>query len=360
MSLPAYNPDAVPIPFADFRARVLALYEPPMRARPTFIRMRQTLGLLEQLGDVATTADLTTATVARFVASRPPGAHPNTTRALLSNIRAACSLAVAEGYLRMNPFALRRSWVRGVTPKSPGVHSRAEIARVLDLARRDARDKAGWPGWRARRLHALVATVAYTGLRRNEALYLRAEDIDLMGRMILVKARVGRGLKTEAAAQPVPIPAALAEVLRDWMAHRIDPPPRPDLAHLRAPEGRRPAPAWIVAEPAGPPDRSWMFPNTHGTGPWTGGTGAAKPLNRLKILGRRAGVEGLTFQSLRHSWATHAEYWGLSDAMIQRVLRHTNSRTQWHYRHAEAENLRDRVGGIGFGEAGAEGGEPRR
>jgi hypothetical protein len=41
--------------------------------------------------------------------------------------------------------------------------------------------------------------------------------------------------------------------------------------------------------------------------------------------------------------------------MIQRVLRHTNTRTQWRYRHGEVANLREKVGGICFGPAlGAE------
>jgi hypothetical protein len=35
--------------------------------------------------------------------------------------------------------------------------------------------------------------------------------------------------------------------------------------------------------------------------------------------------------------------------MIQRVLRHTNVRTQKHYRHADAQNLRGAVKGLGFG-----------
>lgn len=58
---------------------------------------------------------------------------------------------------------------------------------------------------------------------------------------------------------------------------------------------------------------------------------------------------GFTFLSLRHSFATHAEHWGLSPAMIQRILRHTSVRTQIGYRHADAANLRAAGGRIGFG-----------
>ena len=72
----------------------------------------------------------------------------------------------------------------------------------------------------------------------------------------------------------------------------------------------------------------WAFPATRGAVPWTSGKPGSKPLDRLKAAGLRAGVEGLTFLSLRHSWATHAEsLWGFSEALIQRVLRHTTPRT---------------------------------
>ena len=40
------------------------------------------------------------------------------------------------------------------------------------------------------------------------------------------------------------------------------------------------------------------------------------------------------------AWAT---------AMIQRILRHTTMRTQWHYRHADEANLRDVADRIHFG-----------
>lgn len=346
-----------PIPYAEFKARVLELYEPPLRARATYRSMAQALELLGGLG-VASTAELTTATIARFVQSRE-GEHPNTTYGHLARIRAACNIAAAEGWARVSPFAVRRRWVRKVTPKAPKVHSRAELARVLELAARDVLRKTGWAQWRARRLHALVATVAYTGIRKNEALHLRVEDVDFESCLLLLVARRDGLLKTDAAAQPVPMPDALAEVLAGWLPHVAEFPAGAAVESDRD----YPAAGAVPGNPlAGPPDYvrlhatrdlGWLFGNAYRTGPWIGGGKGYKPCQRLKGLGKRAGVPGLTFQSLRHSWATHAEYFGLTDAQIQRVMRHTNTRTQWHYRHAEAANLRAVVGGIRFGEAAA-------
>jgi integrase len=126
-----------------------------------------------------------------------------------------------------------------------------------------------------------------------------------------------RRLKTPESAAPVPLCGELREILAEWRPH------------------------------AGP---TWLFPGLERVGPWTGGMPGRKPLDRLKQAGEAAGVPHLTFQSLRHSWATHAETaWGLSDALIMRVLRHTTGRTsREHYRHADLVNLATAVRSISY------------
>jgi integrase len=306
-----------PIPFADFTAELLALYLPPLRAKASYKSMRRSLEIAaEHIGEGATTANLTPDLIGRIVASRPPEHSPYTVNTLLTYLKVASNYAVQMGYLRASAFSFRKKWIRLGQPKVKKHHSMEEIARVLALMARDVERKTGWAQWRARRLQALGATVAYTGLRRDEALRLLVADVLLEERMILVVSRAGNRLKTERSAQPVPVPEALAKILADWLPH----------THCE-----------------------WAFPNVYRKGPWTGGSQGYTPLDRMKRLGVRAGVQGFTFQSLRHSWATHAEYWGLSDTMIQRVLRHTTTRTQMHYRHADADNLRSVVGGIDFG-----------
>ena len=323
--------DVGPIPLPRFRDEVLALYKPPLRAKNTFNKMRQALSIAVELaGPGATTADLSPELIARIIGSRPAGESPNSTLSLLSSFRAACAYAQTRGYVRVTPFAYRKQWLRPAPTTKAHAHSQEDIARVLALLKADVEAREGWAQWRARRLYALAATFAYTGLRRNEGLYLHVEDVDLAGRMLLIVERGGRHLKTRASAQPVPIPPALAEILDDWLRpeHRL----------------------WMadVAADACP----WVFPNTFRVGPWTGGPMGQKPLDRLKAAGERAGVDGFSFLSLRHSWATHAEAWGLSPAMIQRILRHTSLRTQWHYRHADTANLKAAVHGVRFGPPG--------
>jgi integrase len=314
-------PEPRPIPWPDFVAEVLALYAPPMRARQTQEKLRHVLGLAEGLG-ATSTADLTPALIGRLLASRPAGQSTHTTHSLLRSLAAAAGYAVAAGYLGRNPFTYRKpsQWVRLEPARAKPHRSQAELARLLDLLGREAALRVGWAQWRSRRLLGLVATVAYTGVRRNEALYLQLGDVLLEERLILITAR--RRLKTIASAQPVPVCEALAEVLGDWLAHRLD-------------HGR--------------PDGPWLFPNTTLSTPWTGGPPGQRPIDRLKAAGLRAGIPGLTFQTLRRSWATHAEAWGLGPAMIQRVLRHTTVRiSQQHYRFADVINMRAAVRDIEF------------
>lgn len=322
MSSLTANSDLNPIPFDQFRTELLKLYLPPMRAQATYRGMRRSLDVFaEVLGPGATTAHLTPDFIARLIASRPPELSPYTIKALLVNLKVACKYAVEMGYLRATPFGFRKTWVRLGEPRKKTHHTREEIARVLALMARDVERKTGWAQWRARRLHAKTATVAFTGMRLMENTHLRFEDILLEERMILIVSRPNNRLKTVKSAQPVPIPEALAVILANWLPH----------CHSE-----------------------WAFPNAYRTAPWIGGSKGYKPLDRLKRLGERAGVAGFTFQSLRHSFATHSEFWGLSETMIQRILRHTSTSTQRNYRHADATNMRAAALRIDFGPAPSE------
>jgi len=282
---------------------------------------------------VKSTAELTPVLVARFIEARPPDQSRRTLQAILVVLRGVCNQAVINGYLRVSPFALRRvsQWLGRIGPPAEKKHySRDQIRRVLTLMAQDVQETAGWSQWRARRLYVLTATVAYTGLRASEALFLHATDVKLEARFIALTDRGragGRRLKTEGSEQPVPIPDALVPILQDWLPHRLDAP----------------------VDFSIPLDCPWLFPTLNRRSNWTSGPPGTKPVQRLQDVARRAGVEGLTFLALRHSWATHAEYHGSGPALIQRVLRHTSERTaELWYRHADLPNLIERCAGFDF------------
>jgi integrase len=313
------------IPFSRFRTELLNLYVAPLRAKRTLDKVRHVLDQVARLiGPDATTADLTPQLIGRFIQSQPATNSPHTTLGLLRNIATACAYAKSCGYLQHSPFEFRKvgGWLRASAAQRKRHHSQEDIRRVLGLLAAEILEREGWSRWRARRLQALVSTIAYTGIRRDEALNLQVEDIDLNGRMILLVERSQR-LKTEMSAQPVPLPPAVVPILESWLAYRTD-------------------------GSEGLPDCPFLFPGVRRLGPWKGGPPGLRPIDQIKAAGERAGVQGLTFLSLRHSYATHAESWGLSPAMIQRVLRHSSLQTQKHYRHADLANMRSAVDGIEF------------
>jgi integrase len=295
-----------PIPLADFVRDVLELYRSLGRRPLTVEKMAQVLGELEGfLGPGASTADLTTSAIAAWRALACRGRAPGTVVGLLSYLRAACNYAVGEGWMERTP-----NWKK-LRPKMPrhqvGPHQSLEQLRTL-LAHLAARAHTG--GWKDRRDQAAFATAIYTGLRRDELLFLRVADLDFGASIIRVVPLGDRGLKTTESAQPVPIAPGLLPILASY------------------------------APDAGPVH---LFPGVKGKGAWHGGREASRPIAFLRRAGEACGVPGLSWQSLRRSWATHAESaWGLSDPQIQRVLRHTSPRTsRVYYRAADLANLRE-------------------
>ncbi len=322
--------EITPIPWPQFVAELQAIYMPPMRAKATWGKLRQVLDLAAAAG-ATSTADLTPVLVARIVQGRPEGQSSHTLNSLLRSLRTACSYAVSCGYARANPFSARpiRLWVRPGPPRPRKHITRDQIHRILALLAKDVEDRRGWPRWKARRLQALVAVVTYCGLRKSEATHLWTEDLDIKSRIIWIRER-GKRLKTVAAGAPVPIPEALVPILVDWLRHRMDKPPIGYGSRVRA-------------------ESCWLFPTISRKSCWCSGQPGAKPLDRLAAVANRAGVEGVTFQVLRRSLATHLEYHGVGPALIQRILRHTDSRTteKW-YRQADVSNLREKVAGLEF------------
>ena len=289
---------AHPIPFTQFSTTVLALYAGPAHAPRTLAKMRHVLALVGAMG-VTSTRELTTELLARFTAARAEMVTANTVRGDLSYLSAAVGIALDEGWLARAPV-FRRVRPRPVLPRSPRCHSIEDVRRVLTLL--ESRSAT----WSGARLHALTATIAYTGLRRDEALTLKAEDVSLATGLLAVSDRTRR--KTAISAAPVPIPPELAQILATWL-------PR------------------CASE--------WLFPGARFHGPWLGGANGTRPCDQVQEAGRECGVEGLTLSSLRHTFATHARRrWGLSALELADVLRHTSPRTQsWYVHEARREEL---------------------
>ena len=133
----------------------------------------------------------------------------------LSTLAAVLEVAVEYGLLDRNVAKGRRRRLPAGRPAQTAIDSAAGIAALLDAAG-DLDRRA-----RYRRGHgrALLATLAFAGLRISEALGLRWRDVNLAAGRLTV-----RGTKTDAADRTVNLLPALREELAALKARR-DPAP---------------------------------------------------------------------------------------------------------------------------------------
>ena len=212
------------------------------------------------------------------------------------------------------PPSWRRVWPRGCSSASARHYSHDQVVRLLG----HLHDRGD--GWRDRRLHALTSVVAYTGLRKMEALSLKAEDVSLSTGLLGVVA--SRRLKTASSAAPVPIASELVEILERWLPCSAS---------------------------------EWVFPGAERRGPWTGGGPGQNALDKLQAAGREVELPTVTYHGLRHTLCKLlVGRWGVTRDQARSILRHGDVRTtEDHYLHADdPEILRHLVRNVSFRKTG--------
>lgn len=304
-----------PIPYEQFRTRLMREYRNTRRPA-TIQRMDQVSRIVGELVEhsslvVKTTADLTPDLVQLYIEVRrngiPDPAKPgkwikkpvrqNTIIGELGYLKALCNFAVEElGALERCPFRRGKKLLK----PAPLLHrthlTREEVGRLLEHLRKSIFE------WRGHRLYALVSLYAYTGVRKDEGLYVMIEDLRLDDGILLIQERDSNLLKTEKSAAPVGLPPELVSILRPWASRCAS---------------------------------QWLFPGIQGKGPWDGGSPGYKPLDRVKAAAAEVGLEDVTIQMFRHSWASNSRWWGISDDEVKEQLRHSDIETQAHYRHED-------------------------
>lgn len=287
--------------WAAFSAELLGYYRETGAARSTYNTARLVLRDFGRIEGVSHVGDLTAENVTKYLATMR-GLSRATAIGRLSYLRKAANEALDSGYLASSPFTRRRRWFdrRGVVERSH--HSAEEVTRVL------AHLAGGIDDWRSHRLYALAHLIAHTLLRKEEALYLRVDDIDLDRRVIRVSRNDPKQRLKSHAEGHVPICAALRPVLAAWL-------PR-----------------------AG---STWAFPGFARARPWMNAKLGKKPCERLTQAAAAVGVRGLTLHALRHAGASYlANVAGMSEALIAQLMRHRSTRTQRHYVHRDDAALR--------------------
>jgi integrase len=221
---------------------------------------------------------------------RASGKSPSTARGIYTVIRQVLDVAVRDGLLATNPAA---AVSRPRVDKQP--------ARVMDTDETSMLLAAA----SGHRLHALLVLLAFTGLRRGEALALRWEDVDTERGTMTVRgtlARVGGSLVVQTpksrSSRVWPLAAPVVEALR---AHRV----------VQAAERLRMGQAWT--------DSGHVFTSDVGT--------PLDPRNVYRLVRRfadQAGVPGVHPHTLRHSAATAALGAGVPLTVVSQMLGHSS------------------------------------
>jgi integrase len=292
------------VPYATFAARSLALCTPPIRRPATRCKLHQVLGEFGQI--CPTTAHINLDAIAAWLNSRPERA-PLTSFSLLRSFARAVKLAAKQELIRLNPFEAMppSQWFATGALDAPERIRHLTVDQIGLMLKQSAKEAQGGD-WEALRMACLLPIYAYTGCRRNEALGLMLEDLDLLEGVIWIRPNARRPLKTRAARRRLPM-------------------------HRRV---KQAAMAWI------PECRSaWLIPHKGLSGPWLHGRPGCKPLDRVKALGERAGVPGATILAIRHGFATAVERLS-SELLRQRFLGHRSAKTQYGYGHEDLDQLR--------------------
>ena len=151
------------------------------------------------------------------------------------------------------------------------------------------------------------AAAAYTGLRREELVWLEWKDIDFRRQQIYVRNKPGHPLK-DYEARTVPMPDALMSILHQLMSEI----------------------------------HQWAFPSPRGKR-WQ----SANLSRRVAPLFRKAGIKG-AFHTLRHAYASHLVMAGVDLASVQKLLGHSSITTTMIYAHVAQEHLREQVGKLKY------------
>lgn len=213
----------------------------------------------------------------------------------LRTLKAALAFAVREGLIQTNP-ATDVHPPENAEPERERYLSPRELAHLgRALA---AAERAGLP-WQA---IASIRLILATGLRKNEALALRWENVDLeRRRLVLPETKTGRSVR---------------------------PLSREAVAVLIGLQGRSTG--------------GWVFPATAGDGHYIG---LQKPWARIR---KAALISDVHLHDLRHSFGAAAASSGTSLLTIGRMLGHKKARSTERYAHVApdaAADAADRVAG---------------
>ena len=246
---------------------------------------------------------------------------PSAVGQIHSVLKGAFRMASVEDLIPTNP--MRDVQLPARPSKRIELPAVTDVRAILDLAKADGGE-----------LHAMVQTIAHTGIRRAELMGLRWEDVDLSTGRITINGQLLRTRELGLIYQPEPKTAS---------GHRTITIDAKTIDVLRA--HRDAQDATIKRMGAAYVNRGWVFADEEGreTSPDTF-------YKRLVKLAKRAGVQRMHPHSFRHFYGSLLTNSGESLADVSSTMGHANpSITQRLYVHSlpgESDHLASRFAGL--------------
>jgi integrase len=227
---------------------------------------------------------------------------PRTVNLTMALVRSILRFAVASGHIPASPtdrIGRGKLLLPLERPKiAPPIDTPEDVGRMLATVREIGEET------RRPSLHALFATLIYTGMRRGEVLGLRWTDVDLERRMFVVR-RSYAGTTKSSKHRPVPMPSQLVTILK---AHQLSDPWKGELVF--------------------PNDAGEMYSRN------------AKLEEVLREALRRSGLRRVRVHDLRHQYASDFLRRGGDIFTLQRILGHsTPTLTSETYAHLSPGHL---------------------
>ena len=244
----------------------------------------------------ASTFDLSTPTLRRYqydLSAR--NLRPRTLRGRFQPIKALCVFLLKHGAIKANPAA-------GLTlpKKDPAIRltvSEEEVRALLDACERVH------PLPRAALCRAILSTLVYSGLRRQELLDLRLPDYDAAEGCLIV--RHGKGNKERTVYLP------------DAARHALD--------------------EWKAVRPKGTVDYLFTLDKCRRVGQM----GLAAIVEEIKSVAGLRAAPNVKPHSLRHFYASHLLMAGGDLESIRELLGHSDLRTTAIYLHSNRQRIKD-------------------
>jgi len=282
------NPPKRKKPIKEFIVEFLDSYKATTKPR-TYVRYRAVLDHFQEFLDhrpsLIALIQITPHHIENYKIERLDHVTPKTVNFELGVLRTFFYHARMFGFIKTNPVTQVKH-VR-TSRKPPRFFSKGEIQKIFDACEEDER--------------AIFATLLYTGMRRGELRHLEWDDFDFEHGMISIRVKDYWEPKG-GRSREIPIHEKLLPILKQ---------------HHESNGANR----WVFSKPNGEQiDHLWR---------------------RFQRILKKAGLDGETVHTFRHTFASHLVMAGVDLPTIQKLMGHSNISTTMIYAHLAPDHLRN-------------------